>query len=171
MNFSSTTGGILQGVLQRLLPVISTFLLLVLAYVPGMIPGLGSMIPPLPLIALFYWSIHRPDWFGVIASFIMGLMVDLLLAAPLGVTAGLYAIAHLLLVQQQRFFRGSPFYILWTGYAVAQLFVSTGQMLCWWYLADVTPHIRAWTGSNLFGLAIFPLVATGLAWLHKRLLK
>ncbi|MGE3623081.1 MAG: rod shape-determining protein MreD [Bdellovibrionales bacterium] len=167
MSFSSPATDIVSMLLRRALPFLTTFVLVLLAYMPGLVPALGTVMPPLPLIPLFYWSIHRPDWFGAISSFALGLLVDLLLGAPLGVTAGLYAVSHLLLMQQQRFFRGSPFHVLWAGYAVTQLTVTLGQALLWWTIADVTPRFLVLLGINVLGLALFPLVCAVLARLHK----
>jgi len=141
---------------QRVLPLLLTFLLAVLAYMPGMIPVLSTVMPPLPLIPLFYFSIHRPDWFGPVTAFVFGLLVDVLLGAPLGITAGLYAVMQLLLLKQQRFFKGSPFYVLWAGYGFTQLVVTVLQSVAWWVLAGVTPQVGALLGMNVLGMAVFP---------------
>jgi rod shape-determining protein MreD len=154
-------------ILQRLLPWLLTLLLAVLACLPGTMPVLGAVMPPLALIPLFYFSIHRPDWFGPVSAFIIGLLVDTLLGAPLGVTAGLYAVMQLLLQQQQRFFKSAPFHVLWVGYAFTQLVVTMVQSAAWWALAGVTPQPLALLGMNVLGMAVFPPLSALCARLQK----
>lgn len=153
-------------------PLALTLLLVLLTHVPaGGMTLVAPVLPPLALMAVFYWAVHRPDWFGVLSAFLTGLLVDLLLGAPIGISAGLYAASHILLTRQQRFFLGANFLQLWAGYVVTQLFVTLGQALLWWVLLA-----RPWPLADLFwlnmlGALVFVPLAWGFSRLHRLLVQ
>ena len=154
---------------RAMVPMLVTLVLLFISHLPGSFPQLASIMPPLALMAVFYWAVHRPDWFGVVSAFIVGLLVDLLFGAPLGVSAGLYAVSHILLAQQQRFFKGTTFPQVWAGYAVTQLVVTLGQALLWWLILARAPHLLDLLALNVLGIMLFPPICWGLSRLHKAL--
>lgn len=154
---------------RRFVPMAVTLLLLVVCHAPGVFVTLAPVMPPLALMAVFYWAVHRPDWFGVVSAFILGLLVDILLGAPLGISAGLYAVSHILLTQQQRFFKGTTFPLVWAGYGITQLFVTAGQALLWWIVLDRTPLPMTLLTANVLGLLLFPPVCWILSRLHRAL--
>lgn len=155
--------------LCRCAPLAVTLLLLLLSHAPGAYVALAPVMPPLALMAVFYWSVHRPDWFGVVSAFVVGLLVDVLLGAPLGISAGLYAVSHILLTRQQRFFKGTTFPLVWGGYAVTQLAVTVGQALLWWLLLARAPHLGDVLTLNILGALLFPPVCWILSRLQKLL--
>jgi rod shape-determining protein MreD len=62
-------------------------LLLVLSGVPLGLPGLRGLAPAFALPIVFFWSIWRPALVPPVALFGIGLLADLLGAAPLGVSS------------------------------------------------------------------------------------
>lgn len=154
---------------RAIAPLFVTLVLLFISHLPGSFPALAPIMPPLALMAVFYWAVHRPDWFGVIGAFVIGLLADLLFGAPLGVSAGLYAVSHILLTQQQLFFKGTTFLQVWAGYVVTQLGVTLMQTLLWWLIADRTPQLVDLLVMNILGGLLFPPICWVLSRLHKAL--
>lgn len=168
-SFSRATQQLRYSV-RALAPLVFTLFLLLLCHLPSVPPTLASIMPPLALMAVFFWAVHRPDWFSAPAAFVIGLLVDLLMAAPLGLTAGLYGVSHILLTRQQRFFLGANFLQLWAGYAVTQLFVTLGQALGWWLLLQRTPVVLDWLLLNILGALLFLPIGWLLTRVHRALL-
>lgn len=150
---------------RRLTPTVSTLALLVLSFVHLPLPYVSSVMPPLALMGVFYWAVYRPDRFGILAAFLIGLLQDLLMGAPLGVTAFLYALAHRLLWQQQRFFRGGSFWQLWLGYVVTQAMVSLGQWIAWSLLDGAVYNPMPFILQLLLALCLYPPIG----WLLNRI--
>ncbi|MDP9127333.1 MAG: rod shape-determining protein MreD [Pseudomonadota bacterium] len=151
-------------VLQRLdnaarmaLPFVTALLCVLLGVVAWPLPWLGAVAPPLALVTLYYWSIHRPDLFRPWMAFVIGLLNDTVHFLPLGTSALLFVAAHQVIFRQRRFFAGHSFFMLWSGFALTALVVmSLGwllQGLISWHLAPIFPLLM----QSLLAIVFFPL--------------
>lgn len=102
---------------RHLLPFGLTLILVLLNAMPSRLPGYAAIAPMLPLIGIYYWSIHRPDLMSAILAFVVGVVTDILSGVPLGVTAFLFLLVHGLTSSQRKFFLGKPFMLAWWGFA------------------------------------------------------
>lgn len=144
---------------RRLLPALSTILLGVIAVLPLGIPDWGAMAPPLMLIAVFYWSLVRPDLMPPILAFALGLLSDLLTGAPLGSGALVMVVTQWTMRTQQRFLVNRPFLLLWAAFLPV---VATAITLEWIVYAILTLHLPpiliALARMGL-GFVLFPVAA------------
>ncbi|MDX1575575.1 MAG: rod shape-determining protein MreD, partial [Kiloniellales bacterium] len=62
----------LDLIARKILPFFVTLLLIMVAMVPLRVPLLSPVIPALPLIAVYYWSVHKPNLMPVWAIFLIG---------------------------------------------------------------------------------------------------
>ena len=143
--------------LRSALPVTTAFLMAIMSVIVWPLPYLGPIMPPLALIALFYWSTHRPDLFPASISFLLGLFNDIIHGLPIGISALLYTLAHEIIWRQRRFFVGHSFFMLWTGFAI----VTTALMLLEWILLGIvswqmTPFLPV-LRQIIFVIILFPL--------------
>ncbi len=99
-------------------------------------PYFGEVAPPLALIAVYYWAIHRPDLFRPSMAFLIGLLNDVLHFLPIGLSAMLFVGAHQLVFSQRRFFAGHSFFMMWWGFALTILIWLLGSE---WALAEPVP--------------------------------
>jgi len=60
---------------------------------PTRIPDGPDLLPLLPLITLFIWSVRRPNFVSPAVIFLVGLVQDLLSGGPMGVWAFAYLVA------------------------------------------------------------------------------
>lgn len=155
---------------RRLVPLASTLILLIISFMQLPLPYTSTIMPPLALIGIFYWSIYRPDRFGIIAAFVIGLLQDMLMGAPLGVTAFLYAVTQRQLQVRQRMFKGGSFALLWMGYIAVQMMISIGQWLIWSWLAHTPYPLTSFILQLALALCLFPPVGWGLSKLHSAFL-
>jgi rod shape-determining protein MreD len=120
-------------------PVALTLLLTVLSVVPVRLPAASTLAPDIVLIAVFYWTVHRPDLMRLWTVFIIGLLGDVLSGTPLGVHALVLMLVHAAIISQHKIFRGASFGMVWWAFsliapvahvvAAVIAFVTTGALI------------------------------------------
>jgi rod shape-determining protein MreD len=131
----------LDTLARNLVPLLLTVALLLAGILPLHITLLQSIAPLLPLIAVFYWTLYRPDLMPAVAVFAIGLLQDILVGLPIGVSGCVLVCVHAAVNTQRRFFAGKSFAVLWVGFAVvASAALILGWLLtCVYYATLVTP--------------------------------
>ncbi len=149
------------------LPFVTTLLFMFISVVPWPVPWLGPVAPPLGLITLYYWAIHRPDLFRPSMAFVIGLLNDVLNSLPLGLSALVFVAAHQLVLRQRRFFVGHSFFMMWVGFA---LMISVMLLIQWivlsfygWRLVPFLPVLM----QDVLAIVIFPLPCCFLIYLQR----
>ena len=153
--------------LSIVLGVILTLFFLNVIAVP--IPLLASMDLPFVLIAIYYWTIHRPTLMPPAFVFIIGLALDMLTANILGLNALIFTLCHALITNQRSFLLAQPFFAQWVGFAL----ISALAMLLGWGMNA----LANWTWISPFmqiqdygiGVLILPLIVFVLHLSHRML--
>lgn len=151
-------------VLRRLTPFGITTLLVLAGVLPVHIPSYGPVAPLLPLMAVYHWSLYRPDLMPAAAVFVLGLMVDALTGAPIGVNAGIFVVVRGVVESQQRFFIGKSFAIVWFGFAL----VLAGALALSWILVSAFHVAIIAPGALAFQFALTLGGYPVLSWLLLR---
>ena len=116
--------------LRGLAPFASILLLVFIGALPFPVPGLSPVMPALTVIAVYYWSIYRPDLLPLVATFFIGLVQDAIQGTPLGMSALVLLLVQGTVVSQRRFFRGKTFLVEWWGFMlVAPVAALIGWLL------------------------------------------
>src|SRR5881396_112738 len=102
----------------RLLPILTTILAALVTILPLRAPGYAALTPAFTLMAVYHWTIYRPDLLPPLALFLIGVIQDLLAGAPAGVTALLLLLVRAIVLRRRRYFMNRPFPFLWAGFAV-----------------------------------------------------
>lgn len=115
----------LDDTLRGALPVASCIVFLLLALIP--FPGalLREIFAACVLMTLCYWLINKPESLSFYWSFIIGLLQDMLLGQPLGISAFTYLGVDFFLRGQQQFFSQQPFFHLWLMLALVIIAASS----------------------------------------------
>lgn len=148
---------------RQLLPFGSALLLLVVSVMPLRLPGFAGVAPLLALMAVFYWSIYRPDLMPPWAAFTLGLLQDFIGGTPLGVWAMVYLLAQGVVASQRRFFLSNAFLAAWWGFG---LIAAHAALLAWLLVSLLHARLldpRAVAFQYLMTMAVYPPVAWGLA--------
>lgn len=104
--------------LRQALPGLLTFAFVLLSVAPVRLPDYALVAPGLVLIALFYWTVHRPDLLRPWHACVLGLFDDILTGSPLGVNALVLTLVHWAVTSQHTFFRGKSFAVVWLSFAL-----------------------------------------------------
>lgn len=111
----------LDRLARRLSPFALSVLLVLVCAVPNRLPGLGAISPDLALMAVFYWTIYRPELLRPPAVFAIGLFQDILLGTVPGTHVVVLLVAQSVLAAQRRLFRGRSFAVIWWAFAMVAL--------------------------------------------------
>ena len=123
----------LNLVARSLSPMAITLLLVMVSVLPMHIPFFGTVSPVLSLMAVYYWSVFRPDLMPSFAVFGAGLFQDILSGTPLGVFALVFMLVRVAVVSKQKFFTGNSFVVMWWVF----MLVAAGSLVLVWGLASL----------------------------------
>jgi rod shape-determining protein MreD len=149
------------------LPFVTALVCTLLSVIAWPVPHLGTVAPPLGLIALYYWTIHRPDLFRPWMVFVLGLLNDFINYLPLGLSALLFVAAHQLILRQRRFFAGHSFFMMWFGFILMLFIVMItewiGLCLIRWQGVPFLPVLA----QCVMAIVFFPLPCWILIYLQR----
>ena len=151
-------GVFLIQTLRATIPGLTLLLCIFVASVPMGLPYLSDVTPFLSLMAVYYWSIYRPDLIPAVVVFLAGLLQDVLTGGPVGLLALVLVLVHGIGVSQRGVFLGKSFQVEWWGFGL----VTVGAILFAWIAASIyfTTLIdsRAFLVQGMLTIAIYPLV-------------
>jgi rod shape-determining protein MreD len=104
--------------LARMLPVATTVVAAVLAILPVRAPGYAALVPAFALMAVYHWTIYRPDLLPPFGLFAIGLGQDLLTGGTVGVGALLLLLARAAVLRFRRYFINRTFPFVWGGFTL-----------------------------------------------------
>lgn len=146
---------------RNLSPFAITILLVILGLVPLRIPDISPVLPSIAIIAVFYWSVHRPDLMPIWAVFLIGLIQDLLSAGPMGVGILALLLVHGIVASQRRWFVSASLLFMWFTFAL----VAVGAMLAIWLLNSAYYGAMLDPGPAVFAYFLTVAVYPCLAWI------
>ena len=128
------------------------------------VPGYAAISPAFALVAVYCWSVWRPDLLPYSAVFAVGLVEDLIRGAPLGGGPLTLLIAAAFVRSQHRLIAGKSFETFWAAFAFTAFLVALAT-----WAAQSFAHQRLLTPwpaalQFLFTIALFPVCA----WLLSR---
>ena len=150
-------------------PVVLTLTLVFVSMVPVPVPGYIPVTPMLTLVAVYYWSIYRPDLLPLVATFGLGLVQDILTGTPLGMSALVLLLVQGAVVAQRRFFLGKTFIVVWWCFMLVAPAAAAVSWLvaCLYHWTIVSP--RPLLFQNVITILIYPCLVWFFAMAHSRL--
>lgn len=121
----------LNWLLRGMIPALQAMVLLLLALVPLGVPHLAEVSPMVSVMAVYYWSIYRPDLMPAPAAFAIGLVQDLLSGGPVGMMALVLVLVQGVCMSQRRVIVSSSFLLGWLLFMV----IAAGASLATWMVA------------------------------------
>ena len=167
------TAGTLSRVdlaLRSVTPFLMTVGLILLGAMPISMPIDLPIAPAFGLMAVFYWSVYRPDLLPALAVFALGLLQDLISAAPLGITAVIWLGTFGIVLNQRKIFLGKPFAMSWWGFSMVAIAASAARWLISSALAGHLLDVHRMTAELASTILIFPLLVSLFVVTHRRIL-
>jgi rod shape-determining protein MreD len=160
------------GAPGRIVPFLSTVLFVLVSVVPLQLPGFAAVTPSFALMAVYHWTVYRPDLLPLSAIFALGLLLDLLNGTPfLGMSALTLLIARTAVLINRRHFVNHDFSVLWLGF----LALACGLFMFSWALVSLLNGRVLGTRPFLFEAVLtvscYPAGSYVLARLHRAFLR
>ncbi len=156
---------------RHMMPAVTTLFFALLNVVPLGLPAISDVMPVVTMMAVFYWSVYRPDLLPPAVVFLLGLAHDILTGGPTGLMALILLAIHGVTLTQRQVFLGKPFFIAWLGFAV----VSAGGFLLIWILTCILSQQLLLTPAVPFQFLMtvvsFPLAAWVFVRVHRYLVR
>ncbi len=118
---------------RQLAPCCVLFILVLVGVLPFGIPFMPEIMPMLTMIAIFYWTVYRPDLIPPVFIFFIGLIQDVLVGSLLGMNALALLLVYGITLTQRQVFLSKPFSVTWLGFIV----ISGGAFLMMWCLTGI----------------------------------
>ncbi len=163
--------GYLDRGLRGLTPFVLTIGLVLISVLPIPVPGTSPITPALTLMAVYYWSVYRPDLLPIAATFIIGVVQDTLSGAPLGMTSLVLLSVQGVVMAQYRFFNGRTFMVEWWGFLVIAPGAITAAYLLATIYSGTLLSVRPFGFQLMLTVALYPCIAWLLARAKQFLLR
>jgi rod shape-determining protein MreD len=146
------------GFPNTLVPLLTTLLFVLIAVLPLHIPGFAVVAPSFALMAVYHWTIYRPELLPPVAIFLAGLLADLLNGTPyVGTSALFLVLTRSVLMGQRRFFINRLFPILWAGFLLTAAAVVALEWVLVSALQGRALGVRPFVFEAVMTVASFPL--------------
>jgi rod shape-determining protein MreD len=148
--------------LARMLPLATTVLAALIVILPVRVPGYAALTPAFVLMAVYHWTIYRPDLLPPWGLFAVGLAQDLLAGAPVGVSALVLLLARTAVLRNRRYFINRTFPFIWSGFTL----LAAAAMATLWALHSLLAlnffDLRSAMFRTVLTVAIFPVASFAL---------
>jgi len=143
----------------RLLPLLTTILAALVTILPLRAPGYAALTPAFTLMAVYHWTIYRPDLLPSVALFAIGLAEDLLTGAPIGFAPLAFLLTRAVVLRCRRYFVNQAFPFVWAGFTLVagSTLLGLWAVHCLIELSLVNPRYTVF--RMVLTIAIFPLVS------------
>lgn len=165
--FNSLAWQRLDGTIRNAIPALSAILFILYSVVPWPLPSAGLITPTLGLAAVYFWSMHRPDIFGVFTVFTLGLLADTINLMPLGLSSIIFLAIQQLSLRQRRLLISQAFYVLWAGFCIVAVLAGICQWVAISLFRDIVLPVTPMLAQVTLTVVLFPLPA----WIMTKLQK
>lgn len=150
---------------RHAVPMALALLLVLISALPATLTVFREVSPAWVLMAVFYWSVYRPDLMPIQAAFVIGLLQDLLLGLPPGISALIYVVLRGNAGLIARLANGRSFLGVWLIFATVTAIATIVRhilMILWFErLIDPTPALV----EAMLTIGVYPAVS----WVFVRL--
>lgn len=105
-----------------LVPFLSILIAVLMMPLPIAVKFAGYwLMPSLPITAIFLWTMYRPDLLPPLAVLVLGVIMDLLIDAPVGVSALAFLTAYAIVMSQRLYWMTLPRGGVLVGFVIVML--------------------------------------------------
>lgn len=144
-----------------------TLVLAIVAVIPLDIPDYAAVTPDFLLIAVYHWSLYRPNDLPYSVVFAIAVLEDLLTAGPPGLIELTLLLVRWTVLNARRLFIGRSFPFVWGGFAVTAMIVALADWLLASILAGAMQDPRSVAFRTVLTVAVYPIMTPLFARLQK----
>lgn len=155
---------------KKLLPLIATVLLILLAYLPFRVPFSKFLRPDVGMICVYFWALYRRDLFGPISVAVLGVVADSMSSVPMGVNIFVFMFIYVTSITYGTYVNTKPFAVSWIGFAI----ISFAAFFVKWLLMSVYYSVFLSVLGICIGFVatvlLYPLIARLNMFIQNKLL-
>ena len=144
-----------------------TLVLAIVTVIPLDIPDYAAVTPDFLLIAIYHWSLDRPNDLPYSVVFAIALLEDFLTAGPPGLVELTLLIVRWTVLNTRRLFIGRSFPFVWGGFAVTAMIVAFADWILASMLASAMQDLRSVAFRTVLTVAVYPIMTPLFARLQK----
>ena len=156
---------------QKALPVCSSLVFMLLAYLPLNFGLFYNIRPDFGYMCIYFWMLHRPDLFGLGSIVLMGFVSMGVSSSIAGSDLLAYLVMYVLIFNTQKLFNAKSFIVIWYGYMA----LSLAAVLIKWLVVSVYYNeflpLSTLMFGYLIGVVLYPPVAIVLAYIQNRFIQ
>lgn len=161
----------IASLFQRMLPLVSSLVLLFISYVPLEFSLFNNIRPVVGMICVYYWMLHRPDLFNLWSVYTLGLIDDVISSSPFGSNIFALLLLYILINNTSKFFNAKPFVVTWYGFCLLSLVALMARwLLVSVYYGQFLP-LSMVLFAYLVTIAAYPLISLILAFIQNNLIQ
>lgn len=145
--------------LAGLVPILITVFFSLLMLLPVGTSATMSIFPHLPMIAVFYWTAHRPLSMPLGGAALVGLILDLWLGVPLGLNILLLVAMRAFVIAQLKYFKGRSVFVYWSIFSLSCLALFAFSWVVVSYATSSWAPIGPLFNQALVTIAVYPIVS------------
>jgi rod shape-determining protein MreD len=155
--------------LRRQIPLATALMAVLIDLLPLPDASPQSLAPFATLCVVYFWAVHRPDLMTPLATFLVGLVLDILSGVPLGFNALVLSVAYALLMPRQKAILAASPVVIWLCFALVTPAVAAARWLvaCLWWGRVFNPKSLLYEAA--LTVVLYPLVSALLTRLQTRL--
>jgi rod shape-determining protein MreD len=143
---------------SAMVPQLLTLALALVTVIPIDIPDYAAVTPDFLLIAVYHWSLYRPNDLPYSVVFMIAVVEDLLTAGPPGLIELVLLLVRWAVLNTRRLFVGRTFPFVWGGFAVAAMAVSLASWLLGSILEGAMQEPRSVAFRTVLTVAFYPIM-------------
>ncbi len=144
-------------------------ILLLLTAAPLGLPGQSEIQGSIALGCVYFWSLFRPASMTPPLVFLLGILVDLLGYAPMGVNVLTLLLVHGMALRVRRVLVRQGFLVVWVGFAGVAFAAAALQWMLTSLLMFRLPPPDAGVFEAVLATGLYPALAALLGWAHRTL--
>jgi rod shape-determining protein MreD len=150
-------------------PFVSGLVLIFLSQLPVNVSDGFLVTPAFPLMAIYFWSLYRPDLMPPAAVFTLGLLHDFMSSSFLGLWSFIYLVTYAFVSGQRTHLLNRVSHRVWFGFGLVMI-VAT--VTAWLFTSIVFSEFLSpgpFLAQAALSILVYPLVGRVLAIFHARL--
>lgn len=152
-------------------PLASIFVAALIGVIALPVPDYGVIAPAFSFMAVFCWSLWRPELTPYVGIFVIGLFEDLLKGTPIGTTAVLLLVCAGFVRGQSGFLIGKGFEFTWLVFALCTLLALVVEWVMLSVAFGTVLNPLSAIFRSVLTLVLFPLMSVLLFWVNRSALR
>lgn len=152
---------------RHALPAASIAGAIILLAMPGLLPAQPSMRAAFVIASVFFWSLYRPAALPAPVVALLGVLLDLLGASPLGLWAALLLLEQAAIGAVRRSLVRQGFPVVWLVLAAFVAAIGTAEYVSRSILELVLLPPAPIVTQSVIAILIYPLLAIALISAHR----